>query len=76
MKTTLIIIATAAIFAFSAIPADARVLKDTKDTIGWRYYKKTKSWKRMRLVGPKDAVKRHRDLYIKEYKRKLKEGKR
>jgi len=76
MKTTLIIIATAAIFAFTAIPADARVLKDTKDTIGWRYYKKTKKWKRIRVSTPRNAVKRHRDLYIKEYKRKLKEGKR
>jgi len=60
---------------FSSV-AEARVLKDTKDTIGWRYYKKTKKWKRIRVSTPKDAVKWHRNLYIKEYRRKLKEGNR
>jgi len=78
MKTTLII-AVAAIFLSTAMPVEARkarILRDTPDTIGWSMNRKTKKWKRIRVVGPKDAVKRHRDLYIKEYRRKLKEGKR
>lgn len=75
MKKTLIIVSIAAAFAFSSYPAEARVLKDTKDTIGWRYYKKTKKWKRIRVSTPKDAAKRHRDQFIKEYRKKQKLGK-
>ena len=85
MKTTLIAISIAAAILFSSGPADARkpqildtigwpqILRDTKGYIGWRYYKKTKSWKRIRVSKPGDGAKRHRDLYIKEYRRKQKE---
>lgn len=75
MKTTLIAISIAAAVLFSSGAADARkpqILKDTKDTIGWSFNLKTKHWKRIRVSTPGDAAKRHRNLYIKEYRKKQK----
>jgi len=57
MKTTIIAISIAAAFAFTSMPAEARILKNTKNTVGWSFNKKTKRWKAIKKSTPSSRKK-------------------
>ena len=69
-KATIIAVSVAAAIAFSPVAADARkvrILKDTKDGIGWRFTKKTKTWKRMRVIGGSNTLEKLRQKHKRVY---------